>query len=219
MFRVLVILGISACVSLAQENAEPVYQTDFSTASVSPVNAPIAGGGELQSGFSVSEYSSGPGITRMRLVPRGEEVPPESDSASWADLAFISEVAGTNPAALPEEAVERDAYIEFSLLSEKPVNFIRIEFSMVGVGSKKSGGVILRSSADDFAADLGSIEGPLNGIYQTSVDLEGRAAFKNLRAVTFRFYFYDSFEGRNNRLIGIDDVSVWAVPINAAASQ
>jgi len=212
MLRVFLGLGAVVCASWAQETGEPVYQTDFSNALVSPVNDPIDGGGEVQSGFIASTFSGGPGIIRMRLAPRGDDFSLSSGPSSWAEVAFISEAAGTNPATTIEEAVEAGAFIEFSLQSEDPADFTRIEFTMVGWGSNQSGSVTLRSSADNFSTDLETIGGSLNRDYPAGVILEGLPGFSNIRELTFRFYLYDSFEGHNNRLIGIDDVRVWAVP-------
>jgi hypothetical protein len=214
--RVFLGLGAVVCASWAQEPGEPVYQTDFSGASDSAANAPIDCGGEVQSGFTAGSYTAGRGLVRMRLAPRDKNHPSYTDQ-SWAGLAFVSEAAGTNQIPTLEDAVAADAYIEFRLQSVEPVDFTRIEFSMVGVGSMKTGGVTLRSSADDFAADLGAATGPLNMDYPVAVDLRGLPGLAGRREVTFRFYLYDSFEGHNNRLIGIDDVRVWAEPSRVAA--
>jgi hypothetical protein len=202
---------------MTQNPAGPVYQTDFSTATRAAANAPIEGGGEVQSGFTASPYTAGSGITRMGLAPRDKEHPAYSPE-SWGGLAFIAEGAGSNQIPTLEDAVAGNAYIEFTLQSAEPVDFTRIAFSMVGVGSRQSGGVTVRSSADDFTADLGTATGPLNMDYPVAVDLRGRPGFAGRREVTFRFYLYDSFEGANNRLIGIDDVRVWAEPARAPAS-
>jgi len=219
MLRSFLVLVAGVSASWAQASMAPVYQTDFSGASVSAANAPIDGGGEVQSGFTAGPYLAGPGVTRMRLVAQGEDFPPKSDPASWGDRAFISEGVGKNAATTPEEAVAADAYIEFSLQSVEPVDFTRIEFSMVGSGTRQPGGITLRSSADNFSSDLGEVMGPLSNIeHPVSVDLRGRTGFAGRREVAFRFYLYDSFEGHNNRLIGISDVRVWAEPARQPAS-
>jgi len=220
MLRVFLLLAAGVSASWAQGTTDPVYQTNFSDLLPADANSPIDGGGKLQSGFTASHYSAGAGVVRMRLVPLGEDFPPRSDPSTWGESAFISEAAGTNPATTIEEAVNADAYIEFTLHSDNVVDFTRIEFSMAGAGSNKSGALALRSSADNFSSDLVVAQGALNGkLYPSSADLDGLPGFDNVREITFRFYIFDEFEGNNNRLIGVDEVRVWAVPALTPAAQ
>jgi len=180
--------------------AKVVFSTDFERAAQpGGSNMPVEHGGRLAEGFSVSPIIPGSGIRSMRLNDRVEQDP------------FVSEVAGTNRVATLDEAIATEAYMEFTIMTDQPANFKELSFSMRASGAPREvASVTVRSNLDGYTGDLATVSGPMNGKYAATLDLSGVDGFSHAKSVTFRFYLYDTFEGQNNRFVGIDDLSVWA---------
>ena len=196
-------LGIMVGVSLAALSvcADLIFSTDFETASQTTSNDPVDHGGTVASGYTVSAFTRGPGITAFRLDP------------SLATDLFISEAAGTNPGTNLTQAVSANAYFEFTVTAPAAIDFTELKFAVRGHGTASIGYATVRSSVDNYTADLGTASGAMNIIHTPiSVDLSSISGFTDLEEVTFRFYVYDEYSGQQNRRIGVDNIQVSVIP-------
>lgn len=180
--------------------ANTVFQTDFSASTQTAVDAPVVHHGFVAPGFVVSDFTKGAGLGPFRIDDSG---------ADTAADRFLSEPAGSNNSSFGEAFVN-DAYIEFSILASITITFVQLEFTMRGHGSTNIGYITVRSSLDDYAADLGTVSGAMNTKHLQSIDLTEFQGFDGADEITFRFYLYDEYEGQNNRRIGIDSVQIYA---------
>lgn len=195
--RLISFLGLlSVATSLASGTV--VFESDFSTATQAATDAPVLHNGFVAPGFSVSDFTKGAGLGPFRIDDSGASTPAER---------FLSEPAGSNNSNF-SDAFLNDAYIEFSVETSIPAVFTRLDFTMRGHGSAQTGSITVRSSVDDFAADLGTVSGVMNTRHPLQIDLSTFEGFDGATTVTFRFYLYDDYEGQNNRRIGIDAVSL-----------
>jgi hypothetical protein len=183
--------------------AEVVFRTDFGSATQSAVGSNIVHNGAAANGYTVSDFSKGPGIVAFRLDP--------SFVSGGVTNFFIGDVAGTNPGTNLVSAVVSNAYIQFAVTAPLSTSFTNLSFAMRGFGATNSAWVTVRSSVDNYTADLVTVSGSLNGLYPTNVNLSAVSGFLNTNLVTFRFYLYDTYSGSSNRRIGVDDVSVETV--------
>jgi hypothetical protein len=141
----------------------------------------------------VSDFTGGGGIVTFRL-----------DSTN--DDKWLSEVAGSNPASTLQQAVDLNCFFTFIITAPAGKQLTGIEFAMRGAGSFDIGFVTLRSSIDNYTADLATVSRQMNGKQAIAIMLPPQTN----NVTTFRFYVYDLFEGQNNRRIGIDDIKVFS---------
>lgn len=132
----------------------------------------------------------------------------DGDYTNYAGMT-VANNTGSNLAS----AVATDCYLEFTCAGG--VAYESLTFSMVKFGFVQLGGVTVRSSADNYTANLLTIEDETTtGSYQGTLDLAAVPGMYDAGSVTFRFYFYDQYEdGASNRKMGLDNIRLTGVPI------
>jgi hypothetical protein len=206
-------LGVAAILVLALSVAvradDIVFRTDFEGASQQRGSGggPVMHGGEESGGFTASVFTKGAGIRRMRV-----------DRSVPGDL-FLSEQAD-NPNRTFEEAMAADSYFELTVSAPAAADFTKLAFTLRGFGTKDKGYITVRSNVDGYAADLATVEGPMNAKnrHPVDIDLSSKPGYTDRGDVTFRFYVYGDLNRLPNRRIGIDDVQVTA-RLSAAAAD
>jgi hypothetical protein len=175
-----------------------VFRADFESAiqSIFP-SGTVEHAGRLADGFSAGNFAKGAGIVSMRV-----------ENLVASDL-FLSEEA-SNPARTLADAVARQSYFEFTFTAAAPVDFTGLAFTFRGYGTSATGYITVRSSADDFTADLATVSGAMVSANRIPVviDLASEPDFIAREQVTFRFYIYNEDNRTGNFRIGIDNVEV-----------
>ncbi len=187
----------------SQAGAAVLYFTDFEDAAQpGGIGMPITMGGTAADGVAAGALAGGAGTTIFRLDPSIETAP-------VATGLFPMENAGANPSSNLASAVANSEYFEFTLTAQPARKLDELRFSMVKHGFAQFAGVTLRSSVDNYTADLVTVtDSAASGIYPAIADLSSLAGFSSQTSVTFRFYLYDQYTGSANRRIGIDDIRI-----------
>jgi hypothetical protein len=192
-------IAAAAALAFGGLRAEPVYTADFAAATqVAGIGSPIAMAGVAQPGVAASLLTPGSGVLffRLDLV---------NTAGTGTPLVFATGSVGDNAASTMEEALSVGSYYEFTLSTDRQFSLTGISFKMVKHGFTPLGAITLRSSADNYAADIVTVSNDIiQGVYPASAELN----MANIDQVTFRFYAYDLYVGNNNRRLGIDDIVV-----------
>jgi sialate O-acetylesterase len=177
-----------------------VFSTDFESATQpGGGGTPVDSAGSVAAGFSVSDFTFGDGALPFQL----------RDDVNWlpGDI-HLATPAGSDDVSTMAEAVASNRYCQFTLSANTPADLTELSLNMTATGSAKTGHLTVRSSVDNYTADLGSVSSVMNGEYPLSIDLSAVGGFENCINVTFRFYLYDEYDGQNNRYMGVDDIQV-----------
>jgi len=190
----------------------------------------------LSAAETVAQYpfaGGSPKSTAASKVVASDFQPSEAmaKSAKFADTLVFVPVKATPDSV--DTAIEKNSYFSFTVTpaSGKPLSLAALNFGTAyyGTGPKAGkAGFFVRSSVDDFAADLAPVievsnyhsvsnqmepgdELPPPLFDAQSVDLSGPAFQKLTKPVEFRIYFFDSALSPARRL-AVSEVSVTAKP-------
>lgn len=203
-------VSASLVIALPALGAAVIFSTDFTGASQpGGVGTEIFMGGTVASGVTVSTLT--PGLTDAVKVFRLDS---QSVSPAFASFAVGTNGFGENGSETDlAYAVAEGEYFQFTLESTTPLELTTFNFTMAQHGFNATAGIVLRSSLDNYSANLAVAEhtGPQT-LFPASVDLSEITGFDNVSEVTFRFYLYDTYVGQQNRRLGVDNIEISVIP-------
>jgi hypothetical protein len=220
--------AVAAALALfsSSASATTVFSTDFSSATQESLNAPIAMGGTLAAGYSVTNLAHGD--NSMKFILRTEGTDGNEGQQQFYDQGDIASfLPGSVEVATLDAAITNNSYYEFTLSNESAFSLRTIGFSLVQFGYKNATGresvaYVFTDLTSNFSGtvnaseSLGSIVragGAPQGVSSVSIALSGITALEDITSVTFRVYWTEGFEEEwGNRRLGIDDLSVAVVP-------
>jgi hypothetical protein len=184
-------------------DAVELFSTTFDDAlQLEGTDTPINMGGTNNDIVALSDLIPGAGIGSLYHV--------RTDGA-YTNYAGMT--ASLNTGSNLASAVATDCYLELTCAGG--VAYESLTFSMIKFGFAALGGVTVRSSLDNYTANLLTVEDEITtGSYRGALDLAAVPGMDSAGSVTFRFYFYDEYEdGQSNRKIGLDNIRITGVPI------
>ena len=220
--------AVAAALALFSSTASAsiVLSTDFESATQVDKNDPIAMGGTLAAGYSVTNLADGgtSGVFRLGTEGRNDG----GNTQEFYDQGNIASFQpGSGEVATLDAAITNNSYFEFTLsnasaFSLRTIGFSLVQFGYANATGRETGAYVFTDLTSNFSGtvnaseSLGSIvragDAP-QGISPVSISLSGITALEDITSVTFRVYWTEGYAAtQSNRRLGIDDLSVAVIP-------